>query len=649
MLTIATKKKYLIAYIHICSLICTPFINGCIHGFQQETAPIAKPPIGGSGNSYYFYTISQLQKNQGNMNQALADLETAIRLDPESLFLKKELALIYLQKGNTDEALPIVNQILEKKPDHVEALIMLGSIEQNRQNNQAAQEAYEKVIASDPNQKSVYLILGSMYMEEERLDRAQAVFEKLVKAFPDAYFGYFFLGKTNKENGRMKEAEQNFLKTLELEPKLLEPRFELIEIYETAVFPAVKAADFEIITIQRGATIQQIAQRRFHQYTPLIESTVLSINPSLVSLDTLPTGFQLRLPKTQTVERQEKALENISKIISMYQSLLETAPENDRAAIEFGLFYSKIGLTEEADEFFKQIADKSRTDQSIADNIVFLFFDQKKFTDAIIVLTGMLKAAPDSSDLNYLAGAAFNQTEQWDKAIRHFQKVGTESRFYENAVVHTAYIYQDQKKNQKAIDHLTEAIQKSPMRTEFYLYLGAFYEELETYDQAETILKAGLAVNPNNTRLLFRLGVVYDKKNDKDASIAQMEKVVQLDPEDAHALNYLGYTYLELDRNFEQAEQLIRKALELMPDDGYITDSLGWLHYKQKEYPKAVEILERAVRLVPDDPIILEHLGDAYLKIQKPKEALESYQQALSSTKKKDAAKLETKIQDLSR
>ncbi|MFZ5568813.1 MAG: tetratricopeptide repeat protein [Thermodesulfobacteriota bacterium] len=650
MLTILMKNKSFLSIVHFWGLICGLLVSGCIHAQSPEEPRVTGPAAnGGSGNSYYFYTTSQLQKNNGNLTQALADLQTAIRLDPESLFLKKELALIYLQQGNTDEALPIVQEILKKNPDHADALIMMGSIEQNRQNNRAAQEAYEKVLAVDPKQKSIYLVLGTMYMEENRLDQARTVFEKLVTAFPDAYFGYFFLGKIHKDQGRIPEAEKNFLRTLELEPKLLEPRFELIEMYEKEVFSHIKAADFDIIDIQPGDTIRQIAQKRYRHFTPLIESAVMTVNPTLVSLDAMPVGFRLRLPKARLIEEKADQVEKISKISNMYQGILEAAPENDRAAIEFGLFYTKIGLTEEAEDFFKQIAEKSLTDQSIADNIVFLFFDQKKYSDAIVVLTGMLQAAPQSSDLNYLTGAAYNHMEKYHEAIGYFQKVKADSRFYENAVIYIAYIYQAQKKNQEAIDHLRQAIQQSPMRTEFYLYLGAFYEESEQYDQSESILKAGLDVNPNNTRLLFRLGVVYHKCNKKDDSIAQMEKVVQLDPEDAHALNYLGYTYLELNRKLDQAENLIRKALELLPDDGYITDSLGWLYFKRGEYEKAVEILRKAADLVPDDPIILEHLGDAYLKTENPEKALKSYQQALSSSKKKDAAKLETKIQALSR
>ena len=60
-----------------------------------------------------------------------------------------------------------------------------------------------------------------------------------------------------------------------------------------------------------------------------------------------------------------------------------------------------------------------------------------------------------------------------------------------------------------------------------------------------------------------------------------MQKVIALDPKHANALNYLGYTYADLGRNLDEAERLVKEALKYKPNDGYITDSLGWVYYKK--------------------------------------------------------------------
>ena len=126
-----------------------------------------------------------------------------------------------------------------------------------------------------------------------------------------------------------------------------------------------------------------------------------------------------------------------------------------------------------------------------------------------------------------------------------------------------------------------------------------------------------------------------------------MKTVISLDAKNANALNYLGYTYAELGENLDEAEHLIKEALKQKPDDGYITDSLGWVYFKKGLLIKALKYLKKAVSLVPDDPIILEHLGDAYLKTSDKKKALQFYKRSLLK-KEKDRDDLEKKIQELS-
>ena len=125
-----------------------------------------------------------------------------------------------------------------------------------------------------------------------------------------------------------------------------------------------------------------------------------------------------------------------------------------------------------------------------------------------------------------------------------------------------------------------------------------------------------------------------------------MRKVIAIDPKHSNALNYLGYTYADLGQNLDEAEQLIKEALKYKPDDGYITDSLGWVYYKKGDFGKALKYLQKAVEIVPDDPIMLEHLGDAYLKLKDKANALKCYEKSLQH-KEKDKEELEKKIRTI--
>ena len=113
-----------------------------------------------------------------------------------------------------------------------------------------------------------------------------------------------------------------------------------------------------------------------------------------------------------------------------------------------------------------------------------------------------------------------------------------------------------------------------------------------------------------------------------------MKALIKLNPEHANALNYLGYTYADLGINLDEAERLIKEALKYKPDDGYITDSLGWVYFKKGLFNEALNLLKKAVELVPDDPIMLEHLGDTYLKTNDRVNALKFYKRSLKNKKK---------------
>jgi tetratricopeptide (TPR) repeat protein len=205
------------------------------------------------------------------------------------------------------------------------------------------------------------------------------------------------------------------------------------------------------------------------------------------------------------------------------------------------------------------------------------------------------------------------------------------SRFFQNAAVHAALLYQEMEQIQAAIDFLLETIEKDPQNPEFRLYLGSFYEQVEAYQKAEKALKDGLDLDLKNSRLYFRLGVVYDKWGKRTTPLPPCGRSSVLNRTNANALNYLGYTYADMGINLDEAEQLIRKALDQKPGDGYITDSLAWVYYKRGQYEKALPILEQAPAWSLTTPSSMEHLGDVYSKLGMTEKALQSYRRSIEN------------------
>lgn len=556
-------------------MICVIFVCACSPmGVGSKVKRVASEseqpdrPV----NAYYLFSEAHLSLKKGNVDRAIERMQQALALEAESVYLKRELAGLWLMKKDTAAALALLNNILADHPDDVETLILAGRIHQNVNRPQQAMEMFAKVITLDPSRQDIYLLLGGMYMDEERWEAAKSVYQQLVDHFPESYAGYFFLGRISAISGDVKTAQKYFNKTLDLEPQLVESRFELGSLYEN--------------------------------------------------------------------EKKYK------KAAAVYSAILKQDPENVQANMALGHVYSQQGLKKKAAMIFNDLGRKSRENKDIIRVLVRNYLDAREYEAANIIIPGMINGAPDNPDLNYLAGVALDGVGKKRRAIDQLKKVTPPSRFFQNAAVHAALLYQEMEQVPAAIDFLLETIEKDPQNPEFRLYLGSFYEQVEAYEKAVQALKDGLTLDPKHARLYFRLGVVYDKWGNKDNSIASMKKVLELEPDNANALNYLGYTYADMGINLDEAEQLIRRALEIKPGDGYITDSLAWVFYKREQYEKALPLLKQAASLVPDDPIVQEHLGDVYSKLGMIEEALASYRQSIENDHE-DKTRVEKKIRQL--
>ena len=53
-------------------------------------------------------------------------------------------------------------------------------------------------------------------------------------------------------------------------------------------------------------------------------------------------------------------------------------------------------------------------------------------------------------------------------------------------------------------------------------------------------------------------------------------------------MNYLAYSWVEQKINLDEAQEMLVRAVELRPNDGYIVDSLGWVYYRLGDYEDAV-------------------------------------------------------------
>jgi tetratricopeptide (TPR) repeat protein len=228
-----------------------------------------------------------------------------------------------------------------------------------------------------------------------------------------------------------------------------------------------------------------------------------------------------------------------------------------------------------------------------------------------------------------LLASTYEEKKMHGKAIEGFKMIPLDSELYGNAQINMGIILKREGKIAEAIGSMKRAIRNNRDMPGLYVYLSSLYEEDKKLSSAEEILKEGLSALPQSIDLHYSLGVLYEKTNRFHESINEMESVLKIDPENADALNFIGYTFADRGIRLDEAEKMIKKALNLKPGNVYMIDSLGWVYFRQNRMDMAIKYLKEASDGLPNDATIAEHLGDAYAKAGRVSEAVEIYRQAL--------------------
>ena len=238
-----------------------------------------------------------------------------------------------------------------------------------------------------------------------------------------------------------------------------------------------------------------------------------------------------------------------------------------------------------------------------------------------------------------------------DLAIKVYERVPASSPLSRNAEIQLAGDLDQLDRSDEAKKRLDHVIAEHPKDTEAILALGniqrgrkEFAECATTYGKAiDTIAKP----DKSNWVVFYFRGICYERSHQWPGAEADMKKALELYPEQPLVLNYLGYSWVDQGVHLDDGMDMIRRAVEQRPDDGYIVDSLGWAYFRTGNYDEAVKNLERAVELKPDDPTINDHLGDAYWRVGRTLEAHYQWTQAKDlGADKEDLPKIEAKIKD---
>ncbi|MDB5848154.1 MAG: hypothetical protein JWP29_1906 [Rhodoferax sp.] len=129
------------------------------------------------------------------------------------------------------------------------------------------------------------------------------------------------------------------------------------------------------------------------------------------------------------------------------------------------------------------------------------------------------------------------------------------------------------------------------------------------YQGAYDLLAAAIAKDPKDVDLLYDQAMVAEKLDKLDEMERLLRELITIKPDFHHAYNALGYSLADRNVRLPEARQLIQKALEFVPNDPFISDSLGWVEFRMGNKEEALRILDQAYKAKPDAEIAA-HLGE---------------------------------------
>lgn len=510
--------------------------------------------------------------------------------------------------------------------------------------HEKAIEAFKSVLIYDPQAERVHLRLAAEYvklgMMSEALDSAQMA----VKTDPKSVDGHLLTAGIYSTLKDYDLAIKEYQAALAIDPNNTEA-----PMYMGAVYAEKKEYDKAVHLFERLAKNDDYSTPYLAWY---YIGRIHADQEGKAHLKAAEKAYKKALSIKSDHADSVVALGQIySKMgqpalaIETYKKFQRDHGPSERVAEILAQYYMEREQFTEALEQFEILERTSDDVLGIKVRIALILIELKRYPKAADKLYEVLRQVPESDKIRFYLAAVYEEMNDVDHAVEHFRKVPSGSPFYSESIIHAAYLLKSKKRLNEALTLVEDALGQRNDIPQFYTLAATIWDEKGDFNKAESFLNKGLEKFPDNVQLHFFLGTIQDRRGRKEQVIDQMKKVIEMDPNHVQGLNYLAFTYAEMSKNLDEAEKLVKRALEIEPKDGFILDTYGWVLYQKGKTSESVKFLEKAHESQPQESVISEHLGDAYYRLQLYEKARSMYQNAIDKTDdKKKVGDLEQKL-----
>lgn len=534
--------------------------------------------------------------------------------------------------------------------------VLVGELAWKKGDLALAREALRRAAAKDPESAFIHRRLAQLAWQMEAMEEARREAERAFELDPDSRQTRLFLARLYRLAGDL-EGLDRVLRDAEGRPLDADSAYALLQaaLHRGDLDEAERLAR-QLIELEpddlRGALSLATVQERSGRLDAA-EATVRE------TLEAFPDQVLLymRLAEIER-NRQDRAAE-----IAIYEDVLARHPRHYGILQRLGQVQIEGDDLEAAVETYRRIVEAYPTDLASLRRLASLELSLGRPEVAAERLEAVLAQSPDQPEIALVLGQIRRSAGEEAAALAAFERIRPGDSGYLEARIQIASIHQEAGRLQEAMAEIERLRETHPSRQLDYQAAALLAASGDT-EAAIALLEGLLDGSDDDADVHYQIGIQYGLQGQMDEAIGAMQRVLEIDPERADALNYIGYSWAERGENLEEAEQLIRRALELEPEDGFITDSLGWVYYQmaasqlaQSNREEGLRLLRlareqllRAAELTGGDPVVSEHLGDVSLLLGEGQEALRYFEQAVElGVREQEQPKLMEKLERLRR
>jgi len=622
--------------------------------------------------AYYHFSLAHMYEEMMSMygrseyaTKAIEEYRLAIENDPSSEYLNASLAELYAKTGRIRDAVLEAQEIIKRDPDNLEAHKLLGRIylrslgdlqpgSQSREVLNLAIEQYEAMARIEPKNPDNHLLLGRLYFLSKDANKAEKEFKTALSLDSNSEEAITNLAYLyNEEGANTKAAELlNSIPEGQRSSKIyaaLGNTYEQQKDYKKAIaaFRQAIAMDKENLDAMRGLA-QNLAND--NQMDAALEQY-------LTIQDADPQDATAAMRVAELYRRQGKfdlAMENLKKAAALGPDLLEI-PYNEALILE------AQGKYEEAATVLQKLVsrplppDARAGDKSnralFLERLGNIYREANRPLLAMETFRKIIDLGGEEAARGYQDVIdSYREQKQWSDATRTAQEAVKKLPEDKGLKLTLAQQLADSGKAEESVQLAKSVLKGGPDDRDSYIMLSQIYMRLKRWKDAEDAVQQAekLAARPEEKEYIrFVQGDIFERQKKYDQAEQAFRQVLQQNPSNSMALNYLGYMLADRNSHLEEALNLIKKALDLDPQNYNYIDSLGWVYFKLGNYDQAEENLRRAADKAPADATIQDHLGELYARTNRFKLAATHWERALDEWNKSVPADVDQ--QDVSR